>query len=122
MGQIAKQALIELIYKMKNRIGGKKAEQEENDFSSLNHLPAETKQLIVNAQTLVSETKSVLAAKQYFFDLISKNQMKTDCKRVEKAIRAFCDGKTDVKSLKELEVATVCLQTTLEGVVQFFTR
>ena len=122
MGQIANQALIELIYKMKNRIDGKKAEQEEIDFSSLNHLPAETKQLIVNAQTLVSETKSVLADKQYFFDLTSKNQMKTDCKRVERAIRAICDGKTDVKSLKELEVATVCLQTTLEGVVQFFTR
>lgn len=122
MGQIANQALVELIYKMKNRIGGIKEEQEPIDFSCLNHLPAETKQLIVNAQTLVGETKSVLADKQYYFDMTSKNQIKTDCRRVEKAIRAICNGKTDAKSLKELEISTICLQTTLEGVIQFFSR
>lgn len=122
MGQIANQALIELIYKLKNMGKENEATEGSNDFSGLNHLPAEVKQLVVQGQTLVNETKRVLADKNYFFDMTSKNQLKTDCKRVEKLIRCLFDGKSDEKTLKELNHAVICLQTTLEGVVQFFSR
>jgi len=100
----------------------KKTEIKEVDFSGLNHLPAETKLLLVQGQTLVNETKAVLNDKNYYFDMTSKNQLKSDCKRVEKLLEGITEGKTDEKTIKTLSNAVICLQTTLEGVVQFFGR
>lgn len=119
MGQIANEMAVKLFYKWKKRL---KENGRNEDFSEMNHLPAETKQLIVVAQTLVNKTQDTLHDKNYYFDMTSKNQLKADCKRVEKLLKAISDGKTDEKTIRELENAVICLRTTLEGVVQFFSR
>ena len=83
------------------------------DFSNLNHLPAEIKMLIVNGQSLVENAKEMLT---------SKMQIKSDCKEVEKYIKLIANGKLNDKNQKALELAIVRLQTTIDGLVKFYTR
>lgn len=92
------------------------------DFSNLNHLPAETKMLIVNGQSLVENAKEMLRNREYRFDLTSKLQIKSDCKDVEKYIKLIANGKLNDKNQKALELAIVRLQTTIDGLIKFYTR
>ena len=92
------------------------------DFSNLNHLPAETKMLIVNGQSLVEKAKEMLKNREYRFDLTSKLQMKSDCKDVEKYIKLIANGKLNDKNKKALELAVIRLQTTIDGLIKFYTR
>ena len=93
-----------------------------NDFSNLNQLPSEIKQLIVTGQTLVNDVKDKMKDRSYSFDLTSKMQLKSDCKEVEKYLKFISKGKTKEKYVKQLDVSIVRLRTTFEGLIEFFTR
>ena len=92
------------------------------DFSNLNHLPSEIKVLIVNGQTLVEDAKEKMRNRDYYFDLTSKMQIKSDCKEVEKYIKLIANGKLNDKNQKAEELAIVRHQTTIDGLVKFYTR
>lgn len=93
-----------------------------NDFSSLNHLPAEVKLLLVNGQALVDEAKEKMKDRTYYFDMTSKMQLKSDCKEVERYIKLISKGKLNEKNKSLLEVSITRLHTTLDGLVEFYTR
>ena len=92
------------------------------DFSRLNHLPVEVKQLIVTGQSLIDQSEATLKDRYCNFDLTSKRQLKGDCKKVEKCIQTIVDGKVTDKTVKQLNDAVTCLQTSYTGLVAFFTR
>lgn len=92
------------------------------DFSKLNHLSPEVKVLIVNGQQLVADAREKMQSKEYFFDLTSKMQLKTDCKEVEKYIKLIEKGKFNDKNKKALELAITRLHTTLDGIMRFYLR
>lgn len=92
------------------------------DFSSLNHLPTDIKMLIVNGTTLVEDAKEKMKNREYQFDLTSKMQLKSDCKEVEKYIKLATSGKLVDKNKGKFELAVIRLQTTIEGLVKFYTR
>lgn len=92
------------------------------DLSNLNHLPTDIKELIVNGKTLVVDAMNKMKNRELGFDLTSKMQLKLDCKEVEKYIKLIASGKLDDKTKKGLEVSIVRLQTTIEGLTNFFTR
>lgn len=93
-----------------------------NDFSKLNDLPAEVKLLIVNGQTLVNDARDKIKSREYYFDLTSKLQLKSDCKEVEKYIKLIAKGKLNDKNKSALELSITRLRTTLEGLINFYTR
>jgi len=92
------------------------------DFSRLNHLPVEVKELIVTGQALIDDSEKTLKDRYCNFDLTSKRQLKGDCKKVEKCIRTIVDGKVTDKTVKQLRDAVTCLKTSYTGLVAFFTR
>ena len=92
------------------------------DFSKLNHLPVEVKQLIITGQSLIEQSEATLKDRYCNFDLTSKRQLKGDCKKVEKCIQTLIDGKVTDKTIKQLKDAVICLQTSYTGLVAFFTR
>lgn len=91
-----------------------------SDFSNLNHLSTEVKLLIVNGQTLVDDAKDKIQGREYYFDLTSKMQLKSDCKEVEKYIKLISNGKFNEKNKKALELSITRLQTTLDGLIKFY--
>ena len=99
-----------------------KERREMVDFSRLNHLPVETKQLIVTGQSLIDQSNATLKDRYCNFDLTSKRQLKGDCRKVEKSIQTIVDGKVTDKTVKQLSDAVTCLQTNYTGLVAFFTR
>ena len=92
------------------------------DFSKLNHLPAELKLLIVNGQSLIEKASETLQDRKCNFDLTSKRQLKSDCRKVEKCIEKLAAGKVTDKTIKDLEHAVVALNTSYNGLVAFFSR
>ena len=92
------------------------------DFSRLNHLPVEVKELIVTGQSLIDDSEKKLKDRYCNFDLTSKRQLKGDCKKVEKCIRTIVEGKINDKTIKQLSDAVTCLKTSYTGLVAFFTR
>ena len=92
------------------------------DFSRLNHLPADVKLLIVTGQTLIEDSANTLADRYCNFDLTSKKQLKSDCRKVEKCIQTIVDGKVTDRTIKQLSDAVTCLKTSYTGLVAFFTR
>ena len=92
------------------------------DFSRLNHLPMEVKELIVTGQSLIDQANETLKDRYCNFDLTSKRQLKGDCRKVEKCIQMLVDGKVTDKTIKHLNDAVTCLQTSYTGLVAFFTR
>jgi len=93
-----------------------------NDFSNLNHLTPEIKLLIVNGQALVDDAKAKIKDRNYYFDLTSKMQLKSDYKEVEKYIKLISQGKFKEKQKKTFELSITRLQTTIDGLVKFYTR
>lgn len=93
-----------------------------NDFSDLNHLSTEIKELIVTGQTLIDQADRTLQSRSCNFDLTSKRQLKGDCRKVEKSIQTIVDGKVNDKTIKQLNDAVTCLKTSYTGLVAFFTR
>ncbi len=93
-----------------------------NDFSDLNHLSTEVKELIVTGQTLIDQADQTLQSRSCNFDLTSKRQLKSDCRKVEKSIQTIVDGKVNDKTIKQLNDAVTCLKTSYTGLVAFFTR
>lgn len=93
-----------------------------NDFSNLNHLPTEIKQLIVEGQLLVEEAKQKLEIHRCDFDLTSKREIKSDIRSVEKCIETISRGKVNEKTVLQLRNAIQKLRTILTGLVSFFTR
>lgn len=93
-----------------------------NDFSGLNHLSTEVKELIVTGQTLIDQADQTLQSRNCNFDLTSKRQLKTDCRKVEKSIQTIVDGKVNDKTIKQLNDAVTCLKTSYTGLVAFFSR
>lgn len=91
-----------------------------NNFSDLNHLPANVKVLIVNGQTLINEANETMKEHTYKFDLTSKREIKTDIKTVERNIFLIAKGKATEKNIKALENSIIKLRTVLTGVVNFF--
>lgn len=92
------------------------------DFSRINHLPLNIKQLVVTGQSLIDKANDTLSDRYCNFDLTSKRQLRGDCKRVEKCIRTIVDGKVNDKTIKQLSDAVTCLNTSYTGLVAFFTR
>ena len=92
------------------------------DFSRLNHLPLEVKQLIVTGQSLIDDANNTLKDRYCNFDLTSKRQLKGDCRKVEKCIKDISNGKVTEKTIKALKDSVVCLRTSYTGLVAFFTR
>ena len=92
------------------------------DFSRLNHLPVEVKQVIVTGQSLIDQANATLKDRYCNFDLTSKRQLKGDCRKVEKCIQTIVDGKVTDKTVKQLEDAVTCLKTSYTGLVAFFSR
>lgn len=92
------------------------------DFSRLNHLSVEVKERIVTGQSLIDQANATLKDRYCNFDLTSKRQLKGDCRKVEKCIQAIVDGKVTDKTIKQLNDAVTCLQTSYTGLVTFFTR
>lgn len=92
------------------------------DFSRINHLPVEVKQLIVTGQSLINDSYGTLSDRYCNFDLTSKRQLKGDCRKVEKCIQKIVDGTVTDKSVKQLNDAVTCLKTSYTGLVAFFTR
>lgn len=92
------------------------------DFSKLNQLPTEVKQLIVMGQSLIDEANATLKDRYCNFDLTSKRQLKGDCAKVEKCIQRLVNGNVTEKSIGQLEVAVTCLKTSYTGLVAFFSR
>ena len=92
------------------------------DFSKLNDLPMEVKQLIVTGQSLIDKANATLSDRFCNFDLTSKRQLKGDCKKVEKCIQKLIDGKVNDKTIKQLYDAVTCLNTSYTGLVAFFSR
>ncbi len=104
------------------RLIAKKRGEIVNDFSNLNHLPTDVKLLVVNGQTVVDKAKNTIKSKEYYFDFTSKTQLKSDYKAVERYIRLAARGRLKDKNKKEFEYAIVRLQTTLDGLIEFYTR
>ena len=92
------------------------------DFSRINHLPVEIKQLIITGQSLIDDANTTLNDRYCNFDLTSKRQLKGDCRKVEKFIQKIIDGNITDKSVKQLNDAVTCLRTSHTGLVAFFTR
>ena len=92
------------------------------DFSRLNHLPVEVKELIVTGQALIDDSEKTLKDRYCNFDLTSKRQLKGDCRKVEKCIKDISNGKVTEKTIKALKDSVVCLRTSYTGLVAFFTR
>lgn len=92
------------------------------DFSKINHLPVQIKELIVNGQSLIDAANNTLKDRYCNFDLTSKRQLKGDCRKVEKCIGKIMDGKVNDKTVQQLNDAVVCLKTSYTGLVAFFTR
>lgn len=92
------------------------------DFSRLNYLSVEVKELIVTGQALIDDSEKTLKDRYCNFDLTSKRQLKGDCKKVEKCIRTIVEGKVNDKTIKQLNDAVICLKTSYTGLVAFFTR
>lgn len=78
--------------------------------------------LFENGQALVNEVKEKLQDRSYSFDLTSKMQLKSDCKEIEKYLKLISKGKAKEKDTKQLEVAIVRLRTTIDGLIQYYTR
>lgn len=93
-----------------------------NDFSNLNHLPSEVKILIANGQALIDEAKDKMHDRTYYFDLTSNIQLKADYKEVEKYIKLISRGKLNDKNRNALELAIIRLRTTVDGLINFYTR
>lgn len=93
-----------------------------NDFSNFNHLSPDVKVLLVNGQTLVDETKEKLGSRKYPFDLTSKMQLKSDYKEVKKYIRHITNGNIEDEVQRKLELAIARLKTTLNGIIEFYSR
>ena len=70
----------------------------------------------------MDEVKEALQSRKIYFDMTSKMQLKSDCKNVEKYIKLIAKGKVNEKNVKQLELSIICLRTSYDGVVQFFTR
>ena len=51
------------------------------DFSRLNHLPLEVKQLIVTGQSLIDDANNTLKDRYCNFDLTSKRQLKVTAEK-----------------------------------------
>ena len=88
----------------------------------LNLLPTDAKILIVNAQTLVDETKKALKEKQLYLDLTSNMLLKSNCRDIERTIKEIQKGKHVEKNIKKLEKDIIMLQTNLKGIINFFER
>ena len=69
------------------------------DFSRLNHLPVEVKELIVTGQALIDDSEKTLKDRYCNFDLTSKRQLKGDCKKVENVFEQLLKGKSMIKPL-----------------------
>lgn len=89
------------------------------DFSSLNHLDADKKLLLVNGQELVDKTKAGIKEKGYLIGLVGKGQLKDDCKAVERLIRKIAKGKAKENDYEALRLAIVRLKTTSEGLFNY---
>lgn len=92
------------------------------DFSKLNDLPTEVKELLITGQTLINDANDTLKDRYCNFDLTSKRQLKSDCARVEKCIQKLLSGKITDKSIQQLEASVTCLKTSYTGLKAFFSR
>lgn len=92
------------------------------DFSNLNHLPTEIKQLIIEGELLIEEANQKLEIYRRDFDLTSKREIKSDIRSVEKYIEVIVRGKVTEKTVLQLQNAIQKLRTILNGLVCFFTR
>lgn len=88
------------------------------DFESLNHLEPQLKILIVKGQTLVDETRKRVKERRLEVDLTGRLELKSECADVEKVIKKIRKGKTDQKTVDELELAMIRLQTVADGLMK----
>lgn len=83
-----------------------------------NCLPTEWKELIVNGQTLVDETKKRMKTQPKPVDLICRLQLRDDCKAVERFIKILGKRKTSQQDAKNLELAILRLETSSRGILK----
>ncbi len=78
--------------------------------------------LLFSGQALLDEVKEKMQDGKYSFDLTSKMQLKSDCKAIEKYLKLISSGKAKEKDVKNLEVMIVRLRSTIDGLIQYYTR
>lgn len=86
------------------------------DYNEL--LSTEMKLLIVQGQTLVSQTNKRVSEQFQNVDLICRLQLRDDCKAVERFIKKFKKGKVTDGDMEELSKAMTRLQTSADAILK----
>ena len=86
------------------------------DYNEL--LSNEMKLLIVQGQTLVSQTHERVTEQFKDVDLICRLQLRDDCKAVERFIKKFKKGRVTDKDMEELNKAVIRLQTSADAILK----
>lgn len=81
-----------------------------------NELPTDVKVLIVNAKTLVEETKERIKSQPGRVDLTCRLQLRDDCNAIERAIKKVAKRCTE-KEIENLRLSIVRLQTSANGIL-----
>lgn len=83
-----------------------------------NQLPAEVKVLIVNAKTLVDDTRKKIKLYPEPIDLTCRLQLRDDCGAIERCINKLGKRSATQKDVENLELAMVRLETSAEGILK----
>ncbi|NCB92682.1 MAG: hypothetical protein EOM40_08975 [Clostridia bacterium] len=83
----------------------------------LSDLPPEMRAMIDRGEDMVEKTRSTLKKRGLNIDITCRFQLESDCKSVEKYISAIQKGKAKPKSIEELNLAMIRLQTTRDGIL-----
>ncbi|WP_207645506.1 hypothetical protein [Marvinbryantia formatexigens] len=84
----------------------------------MNMFPPELKVQLVNAQTLVDETRREMKEKSLDVDLTGKLQLRDDCAYLEKLLHRFAKGRTNPKMEEDLKNGMIRLQTTVYNLLR----
>lgn len=86
------------------------------EFEKLNDLAPEAKILLVTAQVTLEEARGKMKEKGLGLDLTSRWQLRDDCAELERCMKKIAKGKYKEKDMEKLRLATIRLQTVVEGV------
>lgn len=89
-------------------------------FHKTNTVSSDMQDLMEKGQALVDEVKNKTKNGNCHIDMTSKLLLQEQCKAVEKYIKLIRNGKAKEKDVKQLEVLMVRLQTSLDGITDFY--
>ena len=85
-----------------------------------NTVSPDMQELVQKSQALVDDAKEKIKNGAYPLDMTSKMLVKDQCKDIEKYTNLILNGKAKEKDMKQLEVLMVRLQTSLDGIIEFY--